>query len=135
MGLLRAKPEPDIQRLIANAKFAIPELPESDTKDEIRSILSKAETTTELLSQREMLKEIFETLGDLKLDDKSGPKPVGKTFVPHALYESYKIGASEIRALEVMPGEPNEDITCKLHTVVLADKTKYEVCHISVRYM
>jgi tetratricopeptide (TPR) repeat protein len=132
LELLHARPEPDIQRLIVNAKFVIPELPESDTKDEVRSTLSRAETTIELLSQREMLNSVFKTLGDLKLNDKSGPKPIGKTFVPHALYESYKIGASEIRTLELMSGEPDEDIICKLHTVALTDQVKYEVYHICV---
>jgi tetratricopeptide (TPR) repeat protein len=127
MALLRARPEPDIQRLIANAKFAIPELPESDTKDEIESLLSRAETTAELLHQREMLKSIFEALGDLKLDDKTGPKPVGKTFVPQTLYDSFGIGTSEIRILEVMPGVRDEDIICKLHTIALTAQVKYEV--------
>lgn len=135
MELQSARPEPDIQRLIANAKFAISELPESDTKDEIKNILSRAETTTELLFQREMLNKIFETLGDLKLDDKSGPKPIGKTFVPHTLYELCKIGASEIRTLELLPAEPDEDIVCKLHTVALTGQEEYEVYCICVRYM
>ena len=123
--------EPDLNRLISNAKFAIPELPQSDTKERFEEILSRAETYRDLLQQGPLLDFIFKELGDLKLDDKNGPKPIGNTYVPKALYDKFPMGQKDIRTLELMPGKPDEEIVCKLHTVSLAGDVEYEVCRNS----
>ena len=123
--------KPDLNRLISNAKFAISELPQSASKDEIEGLLSKAETSRELLGQRPLLDSIFKEFGDLKLNDQDGPKTIGKTYVPKALYDQFAIGPGEIRTLEVISGEPDEDIHCKLHNVALASEIEYEACHFS----
>lgn len=124
--LCHTRAKPDLNRLISNAKFAIPELPQSESKERIEYLLSRAETSRELLEQRPLLDSVFKELGDLKLDDKNGPKPIGKTYVPKALYDRFTIGPAEIRTLEVMPSKPNEEIVCKLHTVALANEVEYE---------
>ncbi len=129
-GLQHTKVKPGLDRLISNAKFAIAELPQSESKERIESLLSKAETSRELLEQGPLLHSIFKEVGDLKLDDKNGPKPIGKTYVPRVLYDRCTIGSTEIRTLEVMPGKPDQDIICKLHSIALADKVDYEVGHI-----
>jgi hypothetical protein len=128
--LRHTRAKSDLNRLISNAKFAVSELPQSESKESIEYLISRAETSRELLDQRPLLDSIFTQLGDLKLDDKNGPKPIGKTYVPKALYDRFTIGAAEIRTLEVMPGKPDEDIVCKLHSVTLANEVEYEVRHI-----
>ena len=119
-----------LNRLITNAEFAISELPQSESKDGIEHLLSRAETGKELLEQRPMIESIFKAVGDLKLHDDSGPKAIGKTDVPQVLYEKFVIAPAEIRTLELMPGKPDDEIICKLHTVALADDVEYEVCRI-----
>lgn len=128
--LHHTRKKPDLTRLISNANFAIPELSQSESKERIEFLLSRAETTRELLEQRPLLDSIFKEVGDLKLDDKNGPKPIGKTYVPKVLYDRFIIGLAEIRTLEVTPGKPDEEIVCKLHAVALADEIDYEVRHI-----
>ncbi|OQV09929.1 hypothetical protein CLAIMM_14002 [Cladophialophora immunda] len=114
-----------LNRLISNAKFAVAELPPSETRERIQGTLSRAETSRELLEQGPMLEKIFKEAG-VKLDDKDGPKPIGKTYIPKALYDSFTIGSAEIRIIEVMPGEPDEGIVCRIRKVALAEDIQYE---------
>jgi tetratricopeptide (TPR) repeat protein len=129
--LHHSKQEPDLDRLISNAKFAIAELPQSETaqKTRIREIMSRAEASKEMLAQGRMVSSILKEVLAVDPDANKGPKHIGKTFVPESLYSKFPVSHKEVRKLELMPGKSDEDIVCKLHTISLADDVLYEVGH------
>ncbi|KAK4447292.1 hypothetical protein QBC34DRAFT_467910 [Podospora aff. communis PSN243] len=100
----------DLDGLIANARFAMTELPQSYTKERIGGILKQAEMGRELLAQRQM----------------KAPEPIGKTFVPEVLYEKLPVGRKEIRVLELLPGDADADVVCKLHIGLVVGGVGYE---------
>ncbi|KAJ8116069.1 hypothetical protein ONZ43_g4520 [Nemania bipapillata] len=118
-----------IARLVANAKLALPDIPVGDKKDYVENVLSKAETTLELLQQRPTLDSIFKELGDLNLGAEAGPAPIGKTHVPAGLYSVFPVGENLIRTLELLPGQTNDEIVCKLAVASLNSDTQFEVRH------
>ncbi|KAJ8132135.1 hypothetical protein O1611_g1485 [Lasiodiplodia mahajangana] len=115
-----------LSRLVANAKLALPGLPNGEKKDYVEGLVSKTETTLELIQQRPTLNSIFETLGDLNLNEGSGPAPIGKTYVPAELYSVSPVGHGLIRTLELLPGKANDEIVCKLATMELNDNSQLE---------
>ncbi|KAI0104278.1 heterokaryon incompatibility protein-domain-containing protein [Nemania sp. FL0031] len=115
-----------LSRLVANAKLALPDLPNGEKKDYVEDLVSKSETTLELIQQRPTLNSIFETLGDLNLNEESGPAPIGKTYVPAELYSICPVGKDLIRTLELLPGKDDDEIVCNLATTELNDDTQFE---------
>ncbi|KAI0871711.1 heterokaryon incompatibility protein-domain-containing protein, partial [Hypoxylon argillaceum] len=115
-----------IARLAKNAKFALPDIPEGDKKDFVEDLLSKAETTLELLQQRPTLNSIFKELGDLNLNAEANPAPIGKTNVPAELYSVFPVGKNLIRTLELLPGQRDDEIFCKLATANLNGDSQFE---------
>ena len=43
------------------------------------------------------------------------------------MYDDFSESDKQIRLLEIMPGTADEEIICKLHTVMLSEKPPYEV--------
>lgn len=128
--LEHTKAKEDISRLVKNAKFALSGLPPSDDRERIEDIVSQAETGLELLGQRSMLDSIFEAVPGATaiLNEKGALPAIGKTYVPRAVYDKCNISQRQIRTLEILPGDPAEDIACRLHVATLDVKTNYEVC-------
>ncbi len=128
--LLKRPGAENLTRLIKNAQFAIPELSPSESKERIEKILSKMQTYEELLNQQKMLDQVFESLGDLNLNKKGRSKPTGKTVTPQELYDKCKIGQTNFRTLELLPGKSGQEIACKLHRVDFSSNVQYEVHRI-----
>ncbi|KAI0906225.1 heterokaryon incompatibility protein-domain-containing protein [Ustulina deusta] len=115
-----------IARLVANAKLALPDLPDGNKKDYVEDLLSKAQTTLELMQQRPTLDSIFKALGDLDLNAEVGPSPIGKTHVPAELYTASPAGKNLIRTLELLPGNADDEIVCNLASAKLNGDTQFE---------
>ncbi|KAI1124008.1 heterokaryon incompatibility protein-domain-containing protein, partial [Nemania abortiva] len=115
-----------LSRLVANAKLALPDLPNGEKKDYVGSLLSRTETTLELIQQRPTLNSIFEELGDLNLNEGAGPAPIGKTHVPAALYSVSPVGTNLIRTLELLPGRTGDEIVCNLAGAELNGDAQFE---------
>jgi hypothetical protein len=116
-------------RLIANTKFALAELPESKERGSLEERLVKWQLARDELDQGRTWKQILDAVGDLGISP-PGPKRIGKTHVPQEVYDAVAINQQQIRLLELLPGKGEEELACRLHVVDLNKEAGYEVSFV-----
>ena len=119
--------EAALDRLTCNATTAVSKLPESPEKTWINDLLGTADTIRDFLSVGPVLNQIFHAVRQPGLNDSDQPKSSEQNTTLLAVYDDLPEGQKWIRLVELLPGNPEEEIICKIHTVSMSESPKYEV--------
>ncbi|KAN0083382.1 Heterokaryon incompatibility protein (HET) domain containing protein [Elaphomyces granulatus] len=118
--------EATLDRMISNAENAVSKLPESPDKTWINDLLGRAYSIQDFLSVGPVLNQILDEVRQPGLSDSDQPKSSEQNTTLLAVYDGLPEGQKWIRLLELLPGNPEEEIICKIHTVSMSENPKYE---------
>ena len=102
--------EAALERLRSNARTAVSKLPESPEKTWVDDLLGTADTIREFLSVDPVLNQILDAVRQPGLSDSDRPKSSEQNTTLLAVYDDLPEGQKWIRLLELLPGNPEEEI-------------------------